>query len=168
VVEGSTDLQDGSMPRPTKVWMVPLGRCPVEIVGDLRLEEDALLFTPRGEDTPATRISFEKLIRVKRLRASPVLIVRHTDGRDARVQTAFYFTQPPALTHIVKSRTPEPAATADPRSIPRPAPFGLGLRGPSKRKSVRTNATYLTQEASNRKRELQEWVEAIREAVGGS
>jgi hypothetical protein len=154
------------MPRPTKVWMVTLGRSPaVEIAGDLRLEDDGLLFTPRNEETPATRIGFGKLTKVKRLRASPVLMVTHADGQDVRVQTAFYFTQPPALTHIVKSRTPEPPASTDLRSIPRPAPFGLGLRGPSKRKSVRTNATYLAQEAANRKRDLQEWVEAVREGL---
>lgn len=147
--------------------MVPLGRTPaVEIVGDLLLEDDGLLFTPRNAETPATRIGFEKLTRIKRLRASPVLMITHTDGRDARVQTAFYFTQPPALTHIVKSRAPEPPASTDVRSFPRPAPFGLGVRGPSKRKSVRRNATYLAQEASNRKRELQEWVEAIRGSLG--
>jgi hypothetical protein len=155
------------MPPPTKVWMVTLGRSPaVEIAGDLRLEDEGLVFTPRNEETPATRIRFETLSKIKRLRASPVLMVTHADGQEARVQTAFYFTQPPALTHIVKSRTPEPAAGTDLRSIPRPAPFGLGVRGPSKRKSVRTNATYLTQEAVNRRRDLQEWVEAVREALG--
>ena len=146
--------------------MVPLGRtATVEIVGDLRLEDDHLLFTPRNAETPATRIGFETLTRVKRLRASPVLMVIHADGHDARVQTAFYFTQPPALTNIVKSRTPPPPAEVDLRAI-RPMPFGIGQRGPSKRSSLRTNATYLTQEASNRKRELQEWVVAIREALG--
>jgi hypothetical protein len=144
--------------------MVPLGHAPViEIVGDLRLEDDGLLFTPRNAETPATRIGFERLIRVKRLRASPVLVVNHADGRDARVRTAFYFTQPPALTNIVRSHTPPPSEETDLRAI-RPMPFGLRQR-PSKRKSVRANATYLAQEASNRRRELQEWVEAIREAL---
>jgi hypothetical protein len=144
--------------------MVPLGHAPViEIVGDLRLEDDGLLFTPRNAETPATRIGFERLIRVKRLRASPVLVVNHADGRDARVRTAFYFTQPPALTNIVRSHTPPPSEETDLRAI-RPMPFGLRQR-PSKRKSVRANATYLAQEASNMRRELQEWVEAIREAL---
>jgi hypothetical protein len=144
--------------------MVPLGHAPViEIVGDLRLEDDGLLFTPRNAETPATRIGFERLIRVKRLRASPVLVVNHADRRDARVRTAFYFTQPPALTNIVRSHTPPPSEETDLRAI-RPMPFGLRQR-PSKRKSVRANATYLAREASNRRREIQEWVEAIREAL---
>jgi hypothetical protein len=144
--------------------MVRLERAPViEIVGDLRLEDDGLLFTPRNAETPATRIRFERLMKVKRLRASPVLMVSHADGRDARVKTAFYFTQPPALGNIVRSRTSPPSEEVDLRAI-RPMPFGLRQR-PSKRRSVRTNATYLAREASNRRRELQEWVEAIREAL---
>ncbi len=154
------------MPAPTKVWMVPLGRSPaVEIAGDLRLDDDGLLFTPRNQETPATRIGFPALTKAKRLRASPVIIVTHADSAGAKVHTAFYFTQPPALGNIVKSRTPEPAAGTDLRSIPRPAPFGINARGHSKRRSVRANATYLTQEASNRRRELQEWVRAIRDAL---
>lgn len=155
------------MPRPTKVWMVPLGRTTLtEIAGELRLEDDALVFTPRAAGTPATRIGFGDLSRVKHLRASPVLMVTHTDGGGTRAKTAFYFTQPPALTNIVRSRTPPTPAEVDLREI-RPLPFGMGQRGPSKRKSVRTNATYLAQEASNRKRELRAWVEAIREAAKG-
>jgi hypothetical protein len=47
----------------------------------------------------------------------------------------------------------------------RPSPFGIGQRRPSKRKTVRTNATYLAQEGSNRRRELQEWVDEIRARV---
>jgi hypothetical protein len=144
--------------------MVRLERAPViEIAGDLRLEDDGLLFTPRNEETPATRIRFERLMKVKRLRASPVLMVSHADAREARVRTAFYFTQPPALTNIVRSRTPPPPEEADLRAI-RPMPFGLRQR-PSRRRSVRTNATYLAREASNSRRELQEWVEAIRDAL---
>jgi hypothetical protein len=144
--------------------MVRLERAPViEIAGDLRLEDDGLLFTPRNAETPATRIRFERLMKVKRLRASPVLMVSHADGRDARVRTAFYFTQPPALSNIVRSRTPLPSEEVNLRAI-RPMLFGLRQR-PSKRRSVRTNATYLAREASNRRREMQEWVEAIREAL---
>ncbi len=153
------------MLRPTKVWMVPLGRAPmVEIVGELSLDEHGLLFTPRNEETPATHLRFEVVAKITRLRGSPVVMVTHADGGGVRAKTAFYFTQPPALTHIVKSRTPEPAVT-DLRSIPRPSPFGLGQRKPSKRKSLRANATYLTQEGTSRRRELQEWVDEVRERL---
>ena len=141
--------------------MVPLNRSPVvEIVGDLRLEPEGLLFEPRDEETPATRLRFETIAKVTRLRASPVLMVTHSDSTAAKTRTAFYFTQPPALTNIVKSRTPDVPVT-DLRVL-RPTPFGLGQRRPSKRKAVRTNATYLTAEGSERKGQLQEWVRDIR------
>jgi len=153
------------MPRPTKVWMVALERSPiVEIVGELRLDEHGLLFTPRSEETPATRFRFDSVAKITRLRGSPVVMVTHADGSGARTKTAFYFTQPPTLKHIVKSRTPEPAVT-DLHDMPRPSPFGLGQRKPSKRKSLRANATYLTQEGTSRKAELQAWVDEVRERL---
>ncbi len=144
--------------------MVALGRTPmVEIVGELRLEEEGLMFEPRNDETPATRLRFASISKVTRLKGSPVLMLTHADGDAAKTRTAFYFTQPPALTHIVKSRTstPEPDRDHDLRPL-RPSPFGLGQRRPSRRRTVRTNATYLAQEGSNRRRELQEWVEEIR------
>ena len=152
----------GPMPRPAKVWMVPLGhKPPVEIVGDLTLEDEGIVFEPRDEASPATRLRFDTIAKVTRLRGSPVLMVTHRDSAAAKAQTAFYFTQPPALTNILKSRTPPPEASTDLRTI-RPSPFGIGQRRPSKRKAVRTNATYLAQEGSDRKQQLQEWVEEIR------
>jgi hypothetical protein len=149
------------MPEPTKVWMVPLGRMPmVEIVGDLRVDEEGLVFEPRDRATPPTRLPFEAIGKVTRLRGSPVLMLTHSDGAVSRTKTAFYFTQPPALAHIVKSQTP-PDADLDLRPM-RPSLFGIGQRRPSKRRTVRTNATYLAQEGSSRRQELQGWVEEIR------
>jgi hypothetical protein len=153
------------MPRPTKVWMVALERAPiVEIAGELRLDEHGLLFTPRSEEIPATLLRFDTVAKITRLRGSPVVMVTHADGSGARTKTAFYFTQPPTLTHIVKSRTPEPAVT-DLHAMPRPSPFGLGQRKPSKRKSLRANAAYLTKEGTSRKAELQAWVDEVRERL---
>ena len=155
----------GAMPRATKVWMVDLGRPPmVEVVGELSLDDEGLLFTPREEAAPANRLRLDAILKIVRLRGSPVLMVTCTDGGGAKTQTAFYFTRPPALTNIVKSRSPEPPTATDPPRLPRPAPFGLSGR-PSKRRSVRTNATYLTQEGTNRKRELQAWVDEVREGL---
>jgi hypothetical protein len=153
------------MPGPTKVWMVPLQRAPIlEIVGELRLDEHGLLFTPHDEETPATRLRFDAVTKITRLHGSPVVMVTHADGTGSRTKTAFYFTQPPALTHIVKSRTPEPAVT-DLHAMTRPSPFGLGQRKPSKRKSLRANAAYLTHEGTSRKAELQAWVDEVRERL---
>ena len=47
----------------------------------------------------------------------------------------------------------------------RPIPFGVGQRKHSKRRSVRTNATYLAQEGTNRKKEIDEWVGEIRQEL---
>jgi hypothetical protein len=154
-----------SMSRPTKVWMVALGRSPVEeVVGELRLEADGLLFTPRREGAPATRLRFETISKATRVRGSPILMITHALA-GAQTQTAFYFTQPPTLTNIVKARTAP--SEEDLRSM-RPTPFGLGQRTRSKRRSVRTNATYLTQEGTSRKKEIQEWVEQIRRELPGA
>ena len=153
------------MSRPTKVWMVALGRSPVEeIVGELRLEADGLLFTPRQEGAPPTRLGFETIAKATRVRGSPILMVTQRLA-GAKTQTAFYFTQPPTLTNIVKPRTSPPEA--DLRSM-RPTPFGIGQRKNSKRRAVRTNATYLTQEGTSRRKEIQEWVERIRRELPGA
>jgi hypothetical protein len=158
--------QDGPVPRLTKVWMVPLGRGSVDdIAGDLELSHDAILFTPRHEGA-SVRIPLEDVAKVKRLKGSPVLMVAHLEGA-VRVETAFYFVQPPSLSHIVKSGAPsrpDPAPIAPPRL----RPFGMGGRKPSKRKSVRNNATYLTAQGTSRKQELQAWVDAIRERLPGA
>ena len=156
------------MPRPTKVWMVPLGRTPiVEVMGDLRLEEGALRFQPREEGAPATHLGFETITKVRRVRGSPVLMITHTEGSPgAKTQTAFYFTQPPALDNIVRSRTAAEPEDVDLRSM-RPSAFGQ-RRSRSKRRTVRTNATYLTQEGTSRRHELQTWVEEIRKELRGT
>ncbi len=151
------------MPQPTKVWMVALGRPPmVEIVGTLHTEDVGLRFDPRDEALTPTVLRFREIAKVTRLRGSPVLMVTHVAGDSAKMQTAFYFTQPPALTHIVGSRTPRPEEIEDLR--PFRSPLGMG-RHRSKRRSVRANATYLTREGVDRKGELQEWVTEIREKL---
>jgi hypothetical protein len=139
-----------------------------DIAGDLELTHDAVLFTPRHEG-PSVHIPFVTVTKVKRLKGSPVLMVQHTEGA-VRVETAFYFVQPPSLSHIVKSKQPLPPSRPDPASMEpqRLRPFGMGGRRPSKRKSVRSNATYLTAQGTSRKEELQGWVDAIRERLPGT
>ena len=140
--------------------MVALGRPPLmELVGTLRTDDDGLRFDPRDETRPPTVLRFREIAKITRLRGSPVLMVTHVAGGGAKTQTAFYFTQPPALTNIVGSQTPRPEETEDFR--PFRSTLGMG-RHRSKRRSVRANATYLTREGVDRKRELQEWVAEIR------
>jgi hypothetical protein len=166
VVERTVAGQDVPVPRLTKVWMVPLGRGSVDdIAGDLELSHEAIIFTPRNEGPPV-HIPFGAVAKVKRVKGSPVLMVVH--DRDAmRVETAFYFVQPPSLSHIVKSKGPPAPSRPEPALLepPRLRPFGLSGRKPSKRKSVRSNATYLTAQGTSRKEELQGWVDAIRERL---
>ena len=140
--------------------MVALGRAPmVELAGTLRTDDDGLRFDPRDEALAPTVLPFREIAKVTRLRGSPVLMVTHLAGGGGRSQTAFYFTQPPALTHIVASRTPRVEEVQDLRGFR--SPLGMG-RHRSKRRSVRANATYLTREGVDRKGELQEWVAEIR------
>jgi len=132
----------------------------VEIVGTLRTEDDGLRFEPRDDTRPPTVLPFVEITKVSRLRGSPVLMITHAPGGGAaKTQTAFYFTPPPALTNIVGPRTPQPEESQDFR--PFRSALGVG-RHRSKRRSVRANATYLTREGVDRKRELQEWVSEIR------
>ena len=158
--------QDVPVPRLTKVWMVQLGRGSTDdVAGDLELSHEAIIFTPRHGGA-SVHIGFDTVWKVKRLKGSPVLMVFHHEGA-VRVETAFYFVQPPSLTHIVKPKQPLPPGQLDPASLepPRLRPFGMGGRKPSKRKSVRNNATYLTSQGTSRKQELQGWVDAIREKL---
>lgn len=137
------------MPEPTRVWMVPLGRNKLqEIAGTLSLGDEALVF----EDKDASferRFGFTEIRKARRVHGSPVLIVVHDDG-----QTAFYFTQPPPL----KPAPSDPAA--------RLSPFDM-LRGSkkSKRKHVRTNATYLSSTNASKKSDVKAWVAAIQEKL---
>jgi hypothetical protein len=146
--------------------MVPLGRGSVDdIAGDLELSHEGIVFTPRSDDPPV-HIPFGTVAKVKRVKGSPVLMVIH-DKDAVRMETAFYFVQPPPLSHIVKSKPPSSPSPPEPAAMepPRLRPFGLSGRKPSKRKSVRTNATYLTAQGTSRKEELQGWVDAIRERL---
>jgi hypothetical protein len=151
-----------AVPRATRVWMVPLGTpSPEEVAGDLELSHEVILFTPRHEGA-AVRIPFEAVRKVKRLRASPVLIVLHDEGGVPR-ETAFYFVRPPSLTHILKPKG-GPAEPPPLRSMT-PRPFGMGGKE-TKRKQARSNASYLTSEAAARREELKGWVAAIRAKLG--
>ena len=131
--------------------MVPLGRNKLrEVPGSLSIAGEHLLFEAK-DGTIERRFEFSAIRKAKRIVGSPVLIVVHKEGK-----TAFYFTQPPPL-------TPAPPS-ADPDRL---SPLGQ-LRGGrrSKRKHVRTNATYLTSSNFSKKREVKEWVAAIAERIG--
>lgn len=83
-----------AMPEPTIVWEVDLLRGRLdERRGILELEEDALVFRPDGAPV-ARRLAFVDVRRVRRTLGSPVIVVTHGE---ARLETAYYFVEPPPL-----------------------------------------------------------------------
>ncbi len=139
---------DGRMPTPTTVWMVALGRSPDEVKGTLSLDTEAVVFTPEVGGTPI-RIVLAETRTVRRLRISPVLIVRQRGGD----RTAFFFAQPPPL----GQRDPDPE--------------GVSLRSArrtGKRRQQRRNSSYLAANGHTLKPTLIAWASELAAAVAAS
>ena len=137
------------------MWAVELGKDvePDEIKGTLELSDAALLFTPLDEARPGVRIALTDILKVRRLRGSPVLMVERTIAAGPR-RTAFYFAQPPPLNALLGT-TPE-------------RPTGLAAFRSPKRKARRDNVNYLGLANREKKETLAEWVRAVREAMDNS
>lgn len=135
-------------------WAVELAKGvePDEIKGTLKLSDAALLFTPLDEHRPALRIALTDILKVRRLRGSPVLMVERTAATGSP-RTAFYFAQPPPLNALL--------GTAPER------PSGLAAFRSPKRKARRDNVNYLGLTNREMKQTLAEWVRAVREAMAG-
>lgn len=133
-----------------RVWAVELGAgSPVEREGVLALEAEALRFEP-SEPGRAISLPLADVVRVRRVRGSPVLMVVTRRGDD-RVQTAFYFVRPPPL--------PSREAEEEERRLAMPS-----LRNP-RRKARRRNVGYLGLMNREYKQLLVAWERAVREAV---
>lgn len=147
------------MPEPVTVWKVVLarGRAPVDVRGTLSLDDDALVFVDDREGA-TTRIRFSEVADAKRLRGSPVLMVRRSDPNEGAV--AFYFAEPPPL------KGPDPA-TAPLRESGPPSPFAA-LRKPTQRRQRRQNAGYLATYGRSLKPTLQAWAIEVRARVEAS
>jgi hypothetical protein len=143
------------MPRAVTVWAVELAKDvePDEIKGTLELSGAALLFTPLDEARPGLRIALTDIVKVRRLRGSPVLMVERSIATGPR-RTAFYFAQPPPLNALLGT-TPE-------------RPSGLAAFRSPKRKARRDNVNYLGLTNREKKETLEEWVRAVREAMANS
>lgn len=139
------------MPEPVSVWKVELrrGQEPIDVPGTLTLTDDALVF----EDTAGavTRVVFTDIVRVKRQRLSPILLVSRRDP--SLGETAFYFAEPPPL------RPPDPA-TLPLREATR--------RRPSKRRQQRDNTGYLSTQGSMLRSTIQAWVDEVRPKVAAA
>ena len=135
------------------VWMVELGegQPPTDTRGRLSIEEEALVFEAHGT---ASRIAipFADAHRAKRLRLSPVLLLRWREASRNR-QTAFYFVQPPPL-----------APPEQPVSVNPPGPFEM-LRRPSKRRQRRENASFLTVSAGALRPTILAWADEVQRRI---
>lgn len=147
------------MPEPLTVWKVVLskGRPPVDVRGTLSLDDEALVFVADGE-VAETRIRYTDVAEAKRLRGSPVLLIRRSDpGLGA---LAFYFAEPPPL------QGPDPA-TATLRETGPVSPLAA-LRKPSQRRQRRQNAGYLAAYGRSLKPTVVAWTAEIRARVEAS
>lgn len=134
------------VPGPTIVWEVDLVRGRIaERRGSLALEADALVFRADDERVGDRRIPLPAITRVKRLLASPVLLVRHAAGT-ASLETAFYFVEPPRL-------------RADDAEVRR---FATG-----KRRTRREGVATLVGANRGLRAELKEWERGLRDAIAG-
>ena len=134
------------MPEPITVWMVPLRRGvpPRDVQGTLTMEDDGLAF--EAELTGETvLIPFTDARRIKRLRGSPVLMVEWA-YQGTVIRAAFYFAPPPPLGPM--DRNGVSVASSNPLA---------DVKRPSKRRTRRENATYLTSVGGDLKPLLVMW-----------
>lgn len=141
----------GTMPEPITVWVVELspGLAAQERRGTLSLQPDVIAFAP-SDGSEDLRIPLAQVRKARRLRGSPVLVVAHDAGGRV-VRTAFYFVQPPPLEDFRGE------------GYERPAP--LGFRKSSRRRARRQNIGYLGTWNRQLKANIEEWEQAIRDAV---
>jgi hypothetical protein len=137
-----------AMPASVTVWAVELGPAapPAEVRGRLALASDALIFSPKDERMPEQRVPLGEIVRARRLRGSPVLMIFQRGGAGTR-RIAFYFVQPPPLPKTVEVT---PTST---------------LRRNTKRRARRQNVGYLGTWNREKKALLREWERQVRTAA---
>jgi len=88
-------MEDGGVIEPATVWAVRYGHYSDEVRGELSLDGPFLRFRHlRGSKN--IDIPLSGILKVRRLRGSPVLEVRfHIEGGQGRM--AFFFSQPPPI-----------------------------------------------------------------------
>jgi hypothetical protein len=142
------------VPEAVTVWAVELGEgsSQTEVKGVLSLDRETLRFTPAREGRAPIEVPLTEVVKTRRLRGSPVLLVqRRREGGPLR--TAFYFVQPPSLEAYLGQQTGGTVLSS--------------LRNP-KRKARRQNVGYLGTMNRAKKAELAEWERAVREAVAAA
>ena len=137
-----------AMPVAVTVWAVELGPAAstAEVRGRLALASDALVFSPKDERFPERRYPLAEIVRARRLRGSPVLMISQRGVAETR-RIAFYFVQPPPLP---KTEEVTPTST---------------LRRNTKRRARRQNVGYLGTWNREKKELLREWERQVRTAA---
>ena len=133
-----------------RVWAVELGPSSRldEREGVLSLGDDSLRFAAM-DDAGDLAIPLADVVKVRRLRGSPVLLIVHGRlGQERR--TAFYFAQPPPLTAFLEGQAERTTLAT--------------LRNP-RRKARRQNVGYLGVMNRTRKAQLVEWERSVRAAA---
>jgi hypothetical protein len=144
------------MPEPVVVWKVELaaGVSRDEVAGTLHLREDVLAFV--ADEDADLHIPFDRIERVKRLRISPVLMVRWRDGERTSL-TAFYLAKPPPLGGTGSRHEQRDALLR--------GPSGQDARHRSSRIQRRRNSYYLSSKSVETKPTLIAWVREVRERM---
>lgn len=141
------------------MWRVELRRGDIaDREGTLSLEDDALIFEDRS--TGERRgLPFRAIRSARRVRASPILLVVHAEG-EQRLETAFYFSQPPPLD------APAPGSAGTSATGQPLGPFAA-MRRSSKRRHQRDNVKYLATEAGRLKATIELWADEIGARANG-
>src|SRR5262245_2287180 len=126
------------------VWKVELAKGLVDhdVEGELTLSDTDIVFTPADAEVGAT-IAYTAILQVKRLKLSPVLLVRWVDEGERR-ETAYYVAKPPPM---ARSRSDDEAEVSLGRMIK-----------PTRRMQQRRNSTYLAEMGTTWKPVMKEWV----------
>ena len=132
-------------PAPTTVWLVREGD-PGATEGTLSLDHQVLRFVPGASASEAVSLPVGDIEKVRRGRGSPLLSITYRGPEGAR-KLFFYFAKPPPLAGSTLSA---------------PTPMDRWGRG------LERSAAAMTLRASNKllKKEIGDWVEALREAGG--
>jgi hypothetical protein len=133
------------------VWLYRPEGGPEASAGTLSLDGAAVVFSRAEQE--ALRIAVADVRSVRRHRLTPVMEVRYErGGGDPEGLALFYFAEPPPL--------PQPGEKADrgPHEILLPS-----------RRHLERSGTLLSMRAASKllKRDIDEWVTAIRDAGGG-
>jgi len=129
------------------------GSVPNEVEGLLFVDETAVRFEHDTGGT--TTVPFREVLSARRIRGSPILMLRwERDGE--RRETAFYFAAPPPLGPL-DNRPGAPHGT--------PPTATSTFRRTTKRKQRRDNTNYLATFAGTFKEEIQGLVAEIRTGI---